>query len=622
MSLSMPSSSKDKLSKFDEPVKLDTTVLKINVKTNGDVTTKDYDLIPFHPNMSDIKDLSNNNYIFFPTFSKITMMDLKRAKVGTNYSKVFTSLERYLKLIKYIASDQRETDNTLLVDQSKAKQYALSILEDITGDVVNDFVSVQKEENSDEGLTEEEIITNNIGLIKQIFFPTKGRFYIFGREYIIGKSKYLPKYETSGEVNKFLEEKRKIPLTYTIEIELELLDATNNPNAGDFSRLSCKAKKQNIKKDLDELFGTKFKTDETTKKAVISSLLQLPPEIRERGYGKLQKEWEERNKYIPQPKSEAERIEQEKKWTPLQKNMAAYDKIQKENSAIPKGWIKERSDLDEKYKNFEKEIKGYIEKIKKIETITGSSSFNDTMIQTEKDKIQNATTILVAPLKEALSDEKNKNKVENEKNRTAIDEAIQNLLKNRNSTLFITTIRKMEEDLIDTKYVQPFVEELENVEKDITVLEQEQIELDEKKGNAIYKKAELEKIQTKLFNKKVKKEQLIKKYGPKGSLLIAKWKSGLDKINGIKSLIKSEKTLEETKIASQTVNTELEQKLKEITEAKKILLLASFVAGEDKELTKSEKEDFGKKPPPAETYDYLLTKIKNLEDSYLEIASK
>jgi hypothetical protein len=129
--------------------------------------------------MSDIKDLSNNNYIFFPTFSKITMMDLKRAKVGTNYSKVFTSLERYLKLIKYIASDQRETDNTLLVDQSKAKQYALSILEDITGDVVNDFVSVQKEENSDEGLTEEEIITNNIGLIKQIFFPTKGRFYIY-----------------------------------------------------------------------------------------------------------------------------------------------------------------------------------------------------------------------------------------------------------------------------------------------------------------------------------------------------------------------------------------------------------------------------------------------------------
>ena len=46
-----------------EPIKLDTTILKIDIKTNGDLITKEYDLIPFHPNMSDMKDLSNNNYI-------------------------------------------------------------------------------------------------------------------------------------------------------------------------------------------------------------------------------------------------------------------------------------------------------------------------------------------------------------------------------------------------------------------------------------------------------------------------------------------------------------------------------------------------------------------------------
>ena len=135
---------KKSTSKYEEPIKLDTTILKINVLTKGDLITKDYDPIPFHPNMADIKDLSNNNYIFFPTFEKITKTDLSRAKLGDNKLKMFTSLDYYLQLVKYIASPDRETDNSLLVDQSKAKQYALSVLEDITGDVVNDFVTVQK----------------------------------------------------------------------------------------------------------------------------------------------------------------------------------------------------------------------------------------------------------------------------------------------------------------------------------------------------------------------------------------------------------------------------------------------------------------------------------------------
>ena len=58
-------SQKKSTTKFEEPLKLETTILKIDVKTIGDLKTKDYDLIPFHPNMADIKDLSNNNYIFF-----------------------------------------------------------------------------------------------------------------------------------------------------------------------------------------------------------------------------------------------------------------------------------------------------------------------------------------------------------------------------------------------------------------------------------------------------------------------------------------------------------------------------------------------------------------------------
>ena len=51
-------------------ITIDTTQLKINVKSTGDLITKDYDLIPFHPNMADLRDLSNNSYILFPSFIK------------------------------------------------------------------------------------------------------------------------------------------------------------------------------------------------------------------------------------------------------------------------------------------------------------------------------------------------------------------------------------------------------------------------------------------------------------------------------------------------------------------------------------------------------------------------
>ena len=50
---------------FEQPISVETTILKIDIKTTGDLITKQYDLIPFHPNMSDLKDLSNNNFIFF-----------------------------------------------------------------------------------------------------------------------------------------------------------------------------------------------------------------------------------------------------------------------------------------------------------------------------------------------------------------------------------------------------------------------------------------------------------------------------------------------------------------------------------------------------------------------------
>ena len=88
---------KDK-DKYDEVI-IETTQLKIDIKTTGDLITKEYDLLPFHPNMADLRDLSNNHYILFPSFIKITMKDLKKAGAGDDYPKIFMNLEKYIKLI-------------------------------------------------------------------------------------------------------------------------------------------------------------------------------------------------------------------------------------------------------------------------------------------------------------------------------------------------------------------------------------------------------------------------------------------------------------------------------------------------------------------------------------------
>ena len=110
-----------------ETIAIETTQLKINVKTTGDLITKDYDLIPFHPNMADLRDLSNNSYILFPSFIKITMKDLKKAGVGNDLPKVFMNLDKYITLIKYVTSPEREEDFTLIIDKTQVKNYTVAL---------------------------------------------------------------------------------------------------------------------------------------------------------------------------------------------------------------------------------------------------------------------------------------------------------------------------------------------------------------------------------------------------------------------------------------------------------------------------------------------------------------
>jgi hypothetical protein len=349
-------SSKNAKDKAETVISIDTTILKINVKTTGDLITKEYDLIPFHPNMADLRDLSNNSYILFPSFVKITMKDLKKAGVGSDYPKVFMNLDKYVKLIKYVTSpDKDEEDNTLLIDKSQAKNYTTSLaqnaLSDLMADTSSDVLAIQKTEP----LTKDDIITNNIQLIKSLFFPSKGRFYILGNEYIIGQSKYIPPYTPSQEENKKLleETKEKIPLAYTVKFELQLLDAVNNPDAGDFMKMNCKAKKTNITKDMDSIFGTKLSSD-IEKKVMTPSILNTTKPTQSRQFGKLQKEWEERNKYVKAPANEQERKKMEANWTTLQKKMAVFEKSQVAYDKIPPQWLLETDVLDNKYLDFKK----------------------------------------------------------------------------------------------------------------------------------------------------------------------------------------------------------------------------------------------------------------------------
>ena len=130
-------SNKSNKSDKSEPINIKTTTLKINIKTNGDFETKEYDLIPFHPNMADLKDLSNNHFIFFPSFVKVTMKDLQKAGVGQDFPKVFMDLKKYIKLIKYVTSSDKEEDNTLIIDKSQVQNYAVSIGQNVMKDMIN-----------------------------------------------------------------------------------------------------------------------------------------------------------------------------------------------------------------------------------------------------------------------------------------------------------------------------------------------------------------------------------------------------------------------------------------------------------------------------------------------------
>jgi hypothetical protein len=416
---------------------------------------------------------------------------------------------------------------------------------------------------------------------------------------------------------------------------LQLLDAANNPEAGDFMKMSCKGKKNVIAKDAMDIFGTNFGYV-PEKKAPIQSILNTSDVTKKRQFGKLQKEWEERNKYVKAPANERERLEQESKWTPLQKKMAQYDKYQEVYNKIPPMWITERKDLDNKYKDFKKNIGKLWQDIADIKASNPTDdSVRRDMIDQVKSKIRGVAEQLVVNVKDpAMENKINEfiNKIAEVTDKSKLDSVIE-------STDFYSKEKKKEDDILNYKYIKPLLEEanVESKNKDLAALKDREAELrgrikpNDPYGNKSVQ-VDLAKLQGEIRKKEAEIRILEDKFGIDkdtkqidGNKLIKTWVDSQSQLEKLGETIQQDKTIEEKRIKIESVNKELDEKLKEIVKLKKDLILAKFFAGDYFDLTKSEKESNEKKSmkdKPLEDVDTLKTNLETMITQYLEIAAK
>jgi hypothetical protein len=611
-----------------EPIAPETTILKINIKTTGDLITKEYDLIPFHPNMSDLRDLSNNSYMYFPSFVKITMKDLQKAGVGEDYPKIFLDLDKYVKLMKYVMSPEREEDNTLLTNTSQVKNYATSMSQSVMSGLSDDntVTSLQK----DEPLTEEEIITNNIELIRQLFFSFKSHFFILANDYVIGKSKYIPIYKPSEKINKELStDTKKIPLMYTVTFELQLLDSINNPEAGDFMKMTCKAKKANIATDMMDIFGTNLGY-KPVEKVSLPSILNTSQTTKNRHFGKMQKEWENRNRYM----SELEKNENRKNMTPLQKKMADYDKQAEEYKKIPPLWLKETDLLDEKYNNFTIEM---VQLWQEMDDIKKSNTEESKFQSDRLDELETKIELLVYKLlkrerkEPAEKDIKDFiNTITESKYKKDVEDSINKDISRGEKTKLLYDAKQQEQAIINNKYVTELKKEtgLQDKKEDLKYLEEEELALKNKydnlfktgdQYNAESVKNELTKVQTNIRKKTTDIRFIEDKYKE----IATKWLDGRKKMKSMKESIETEKNKSERENEGKVIKENLQKKLELIKKKKEEYLLALFKEDEKSvDLLHEEVKKYKNKDKPFDDASTLKNELEELEKEYLEIASK
>jgi hypothetical protein len=465
-------------------------------------------------------------------------------------------------------------------------------------------------------LTPDEIIYNNIGLIKSLFLPAKGHFFVLGKDYIITSSRYIAPYKPSTEINEELKSSsgKIVPLFYDIVIELQLADVNLNPDIGDFGRLGCKAKRTSITNDFNEIFGQMvgYKPDE--KLPISESVLQTGI-TSNRGFGPTQVEWEKRNKYV----NPADRDTQSKSMSSMDKKIAKMDKLQKEYEKIPKGWLKESKELDEKYDIFKKKMEAYKKTYDQLTLAAQKDSFSADQLAKLTEKIKEDIRQWQNNNVDALFDKFKTN--------GDIPE-----LDIKNSGLYKET-----QDAIDKKYVAPFIVELVKKGKDTDFLNNElkglktnYNKLKSESNNKNYdlpkmykdieqKEADLLRIQTDY-------EILKKKYGEEGKDLIEKWKSQRNTMEGKIAEINNDKKTKERAETNKSIQDELNEIKKDIIEVNKKIKLKQLWAGDETNISEKDIKAFNesvkREDQPIEELDTLKTEVKNLMNELLKTAEK
>ena len=190
--------------------------LKINIETRGEHTTKLGEPIHYNVAMSD-PNLQSSDILYLPPTLSVTKKSIRNAKVGTDDKKIFTNPGNLDKVLKYIISKGFQKTSA-----KKAK--------------------------------EKGIVLNNIKLLKSIYFPSRGKFFIDGKAYLINKSEVVKNSIKEKNINPTT----GIPGKYDVTIKLSLLDARKKPGRLDFQRLSCKDKAEKIDNLAKELLGVSF----------------------------------------------------------------------------------------------------------------------------------------------------------------------------------------------------------------------------------------------------------------------------------------------------------------------------------------------------------------------------
>lgn len=206
-----------------------TSKLKINIETRGEHTTRPGKPIHYNVKMSEPElqsgdlmylpptSLQPGDVLYFPSTLALTKKDIRNAKTGIAETKIFMNPTNLDEVMRYIVNKKSKKTPT-----KKAK--------------------------------EEDVAFRNIKLLKSIYFPSRGKFFIDGKAYIINKSEVVKdsiKMKNVDPVTGVSEE-------YNVTIKLSLLDARKNPGFIDFQRLSCKDKAEKIDSMAKELLGVSF----------------------------------------------------------------------------------------------------------------------------------------------------------------------------------------------------------------------------------------------------------------------------------------------------------------------------------------------------------------------------